>query len=107
MIFIEDSGKKIWLLVFLVLIFSGLVIWQWFKFNPLQPVSVDENEISLSDTIKNKSLNALEDIKSSLAISQLQMKDLQAEFQRQAKEQALIERTKEYLAKTATSTNKN
>jgi hypothetical protein len=104
MIFIEDRRSKVCWLVFLVVIFSSLVIWQWFSSRPLQTMTSIENQFSLSNLVKDQSQVAWGNIKASLATSQLQLKDLQVEWQRQAKERALIEQTREYLNNSATST---
>jgi hypothetical protein len=107
MIFIENKGPKIWLLIFLVFIFSGLVFWLWLGFNPQERISLAKKEGSLVGLLKEQSQEALTNIKDSLVLSQLQFNNLRVEWQRQAKEKMFIEKVKEHLSNAATSTKAN
>lgn len=104
MIFFDNSQTKIFSLFVLVAASAAFVIWGWFKFNPLSQAA-DQPVANYWSDLGQEASQTGGDIKDSLAVGVEQVDNLTAELERQAKADALLEATKQYINNTSTVTS--
>lgn len=104
MIFFENNQTKIFSLFVLVATSAAFVIWGWFRFNPLSQAADQPADNYWSD-LGQATGNTGSDIKDSLEVGFEQAENIGVELERQAKADALLEATKEYLNNTSTVTS--
>lgn len=107
MIFLEDNRAKTSLLIFVVIIIAGIFFWQYLKSEPLSEIDAGQDEVSILALIEEKARDSFNNLKLNLEVDKLEMAAWQKELQRQIKQEALVEETKNFLETVATSTESN
>jgi hypothetical protein len=108
MIFFETSKNKIFFLSFFVVISTIFVALVWLKFAPDKQGLKIKAVALISDEVKTKVNDNLQNMQDSFALGTEQIKDLQGELVKSQKQAELLDVTKKYLeAKQATSTQEN
>ncbi|MBT4849267.1 hypothetical protein HON36_00240 [Candidatus Parcubacteria bacterium] len=104
MIFLENNPGKIFLMVFLVIIFFATIFWQWWEFNPLKRAYTGQPSEAWTDVIDEGS-KTLDIVGTDLEIGLDKISEFPEDFARQQKQQELLDSTQEYLDNKATSTD--
>lgn len=94
MIIFEPGGGKNLVLIILVVLFSGIIIWQWAARNPF--ASVQSNSHLLVDVKENTS-DSFDKVRESVAAGQAQFLNIGEELNKQIQQEKLLEETKKYL----------
>ncbi len=106
MIFLDNNPSKIFLTVFLVIVFFATIFWQWWEFNPLKRVDTGQTAEVWTE-IFDEGNKALELAGEDLGIGLDKVSEFPEDFARQQKQQELLENTQEYLENRATSTDED
>lgn len=97
MIIFDSRGSKNLILVILVLLFMGLITWQWIASNPFASIDKQNIDDNLLTTVKEETSDSLLGIQNSIDLGKEEIKGLGADLAKQAKQAQLIEESKKYL----------
>jgi hypothetical protein len=94
MIIFNQGGNKNLILVILVILFTGIIAWQWVASNPFANVENNNNFLS---QIKNETSNPVAEIKNSIDEGKEDLSNIEDKLAKQIKQDQLLEETKKYL----------
>lgn len=107
MIFFETNKFKMFLLLILVVSFTGFILYQWIQFEPFQVVQINDQDNQMWNDIGNRLKTDMTEVQDNFTVVKYEFNDLQAELVKQEKQAKLVNEVKEYIDSLSTSTEEN
>ena len=103
MILFESGGIKNLILLILVILFTGIIAWQWIASNPFSNVAEENYFLSQIKEETGDSVDSFQEIKDSVEQGKENLKNTGNELSKQAKQEQLLEEAIQYLKDKETS----